>query len=586
MVPELLPAPSHIIGPTWQRTTAGGWFLPEKTLGWGILNWLYDNVRSPGGEYAGEPFLPTDEQARFLLWWYAVDDNGRFVYRSGVLRRMKGWGKDPLAAAMALAELCGPVAFSHFHPVTGQPVGKTRHAAWIQLAAVSQEQTKNTLSLFPVMISKEMKATYGLDVNKTIIYSAEGGRIEAVTSSPASMEGNRPTFVIMNEIQWWVESVQGHEMYGVIEGNIKKSPGGVCRPLAICNAHIPGEESVAEVAWDAYQAVLSGQAVDVGILYDALEAPADTPISEIPPKHIDPDGYEAGVLALRAGLEIARGDATWLDLDTIIESVLDIRNPVTESRRKFLNQINAAEDSWIAPHEWDRIRSDVVLQPKDRIALGFDGSKSNDHSALVACRIEDGALFPVKVWNPQNYEGDEIPREDVDAMVHSMFESYDVVAFRSDVKEFEAYVDAWSRKWKNKLKVKASPNNPVAFDMRGNQKRFAMDCERFLDAVYEKELTHNGSPVLRQHILNAHRHPTNYDAIAIRKASKDSSRKIDAAVAAVLAYGARQDYLMSRYSRNRKATVLTGDHQPSVENQLVPDDAAESVRPSQFIGSI
>ena len=125
---ELVPAESHIIGPTWRRKAAGGWYLPEKTLGWGILNWWYKFVRSPGGEYAGEPFLPTDEQARFLLWWYAVDDNGRFAYRSGVLRRMKGWGKDPLAAALALAELCGPVAFSHWDD-DGQPVGKLRHAA-------------------------------------------------------------------------------------------------------------------------------------------------------------------------------------------------------------------------------------------------------------------------------------------------------------------------------------------------------------------------------------------------------------------------------------------------------------------------
>jgi phage terminase large subunit-like protein len=553
---DLLPAHPHIIGPTWRRRREGGWYLPERSLGWGILNWLFKYVRSPGGEFAGDNFLPTDEQARFILWWYAVDENGRFTYRSGVLRRMKGWGKDPLAAAIALAELCGPVAFSHFD-TKGNPVGKQRHAAWVQLAAVSQEQTKNTLSLFPVMISSDLKADYGLDVNKTIIYSREGGRIEAVTSSPHSMEGNRPTLVIQNEIQWWVEAVQGHDMAGIIEGNVKKSPGGVARILSICNAHIPGEDSVAERIWDAYQAVQSGQAVDVGTLYDALEAPADTPVSEIPPESVDPEGYAEGLQKLREGLEIARGDATWLDLDTIIESILDIKNPLTESRRKFLNQINAAEDSWIAPHEWDRLKSEVKLEPKDRITLGFDGSKSNDHTALVACRIEDGALIPIKVWNPENYGG-EIPREDVDAVVHSMFERYDVVAFRADVKEFEAYVDQWSRKWKNKLKVKASPNNVIAFDMRGNQKRFAMDCEKFLDAVLEQELTHDGSPVLRQHVLNAHRHPTNYDAISIRKASKDSSRKIDAAVCAVLAWGARQDYLMSKYSRNRKAAVLRG----------------------------
>lgn len=549
---ELLPSPPHVVGPTWQKKVDGSWLLPERTLGWGILNWFASYVKSPGGEHAGEPFMPTLEQARFILWWYAVDEDGRYCHRNGVLRRMKGWGKDPLAAALSLVELCGPVAFSHF--AGDQPVGKQRHAAWIQIVAVSQEQTKNTMSLFPVMVSTKLKEDYSLEVNKTIIYSGEGGRIESVTSSPYSMEGNRPTLVIRNETQWWQEANSGHELAGVIEGNVTKIPGS--RTLSICNAHIPGEDSVAERDYDAWQSVVSGQAVDVGTLYDALEAPADTPVSEIPSAKEDPEGYEQGLARLRAGIEIARGDSTWLPVDTIIESVLDVKNPITESRRKFLNQVNAHEDSWIAPYEWDAVNADVTLEKGDRITLGFDGSKSNDWTALVACRIEDGALFLIKAWNPEKYLNEEVPREDVDATVRSCFERFDVVAFRADVKEFEAYVDQWGRDFKKKIKVNASPGNPVAFDMRGQQKRFALDCERFLDAVLEQELCHNGDITLRQHVLHARRHPTTYDAISIRKASKDSSKKIDAAVCAVLAFGARQDYMMSKKHRTRRAVVL------------------------------
>jgi phage terminase large subunit-like protein len=122
---------------------------------------------------------------------------------------------------------------------------------------------------------------------------------------------------------------------------------------------------------------------------------------------------------------------------------------------------------------------------------------------------------------------------------------------------FESYVDAWGRDFKRVLKVNASPGNPVAFDMRGQVKqRFALDCERFLDAVLEREMTHDGNPVLRQHVLNARRNPTNFDAVTIRKASKDSSKKIDAAVCGVLAFGARQEYLMSRKARSRRVSVI------------------------------
>lgn len=552
---ELLPAPPNKVGPTWRKTVDGNWWLPERTLGWGVLNWWAQYVKTPGGDHAGEAFMPTLEQARWVLWWYAVDEDGRYSYRNGVLRRMKGWGKDPLAAALALVELCGPVAFSHFDSL-GDPVGKSRHAAWVQIVAVSQEQTKNTMSLFPVMVSAQLKEDYSLEVNKTIIYSEAGGRIEAVTSSPHSMEGNRPTLVIRNETQWWVEASAGHQLAGVIEGNVTKIPGA--RTLSICNAHIPGEDSVAERDYDAFQSVSSGDAVDVGTLYDALEAPADTPVSEIPSERENPEGHLEGLERLRAGILEARGDSVWLPVDAIMESVLDVKNPITESRRKFLNQVNAHEDSWIAPREWDAIaKPGEELAKGEKITLGFDGSKSNDWTALVGCRVSDGCMFLLGVWNPEKQINGEVPREDVDAKVRSAFERFDVVAFRADVAQFEAYVDQWGRDFKKRVKVNASPANPIAFDMRGQQKRFALDCERFLDAVLEQELAHNGDVTLRQHVLNARRHPTNFDAISIRKASKDSSKKIDAAVCAVLAYGARQDYLMSKKNRSRRAVVIT-----------------------------
>ncbi|TQJ04685.1 phage terminase large subunit-like protein [Amycolatopsis cihanbeyliensis] len=543
-----------MVGPTWRRYRSGGWYLPERTLGWGVINWMAAFLCQPGGPDAGKPFLPTLEQARFIAWWYAVDERGRFAYRAGILRRLKGWGKDPLVAALSLAELCGPVAFSHWDE-DENPVGKPQHSAWIQIAAVSQDQTRTTFTLFPAMASQRLREEYGVELNKTIIYTKAGGMIEGVTSSPLALEGKRPTFVVLNETQWWAQSNDGHSMFNVVEGNVTKSAFGSSRYLAICNAHVPGQDSIGERLHDNYHAVVAGQAVDTGILYDALEAPADTPVSEIPHPEDDPDGYAEGIKALKAGLDVARGDARWLDLDTIVASILDVSNPVSESRRKFLNQVNAAEDSWIAPFEWDRLQADVALQPGERITLGFDGSKGSDHTALVACRVEDAALFPIKVWNPEQYGG-EVPREDVDATVRWVFSRYKVAAFRADVKEFEAYVDAWSRSFGRKLAVKATPGNPVAFDMRGHKKAFALDCERFLDAVIEGGLTHDGNKLLRQHVLNARRHPTTYDAIAIRKASKDSSRKIDAAVCAVLAFGARQEFLMSKRGKSRKVVIL------------------------------
>lgn len=553
---DLEPAPSYVIGPTWRRRVSGGWYLPEKTLGDQIVNWMFKHLVQPSGPRAGQPFLVTDEQFRFLLWWYAVDPHsGRFLYRNGLLRRLKGWGKDPIAAAMAVAELCGPVQFSHWD-ANGNAAGKPKASAWVQIAAVSQDQTRNTFTLFPAMISKACRLEFGLEVHKTIIYSRAGGMIEAVTSSPLSLEGKRPTFVIKNETQHWVEANQGHEMAGVIAGNVTKGAYGICRALSICNAHRPGEESDAERDWDAYLAVQAGEAVDTGFFYDSIEAPPDTPVGELADLIEDEEAYDEGLERLRQGLLIARGDAEWLDVDTILESILDIKNDVTESRRKFLNQVNAAEDAWISPREWDACQDSKLrpLEKGDRIALGFDGSKSQDWTALVAVRIDDAAVFPIKIWNPEKYN-DEVPRADVNDTVDWAFGQYDVVAFRADVREFESYVDAWGAKYGKKLKQKASAKHPVAYDMRSNIKHFTLECERFADAVVEREVVHGGSVVLKRHINNAVRRPNNF-GISISKATKNSSRKIDAAVCAVLAFGARQEFLMSKNNRGRGVVIV------------------------------
>jgi hypothetical protein len=549
----LEPLPPNLEGPTWRRYTDGSWYLPDRSLGWELLGWIAEYLRAPNGDGR---FMCTLEQARFLLWWYAVDERGEFIYRSGTLRRMKGAGKDVIAAAMSLAELCGPVAFSHFDE-SGDPVGKPRFNAWVQLAAVSYEQTKNTRMLFPALITDHMKNTFKLEVGKTIIYSGAGGRIESLTSSPFAAEGNRPTFVVLNECQYFFEANSGHALAQVIEGNVTKVQGS--RKLSICNAHVPGMDSVAERDWDAFQRVKSGDAIDTGVLYDSLEAPAGTPVSEIPAKDVDPDGHEQGLKKLREGIETARGDAVWLPVDSIMDSILDTRNSVSESRRKYLNQVNAAEDSWISPQEWDRcaVTSEALaLKPNDRITLGFDGSKSSDWSALVACRVEDGYITPIKVWNPKRYPNEEIPRDDVDATVRACFDKFDVVAFRADVKEFENYVDTWGRDFRRQLKINASRGHPVAFDMRGQKKPFSLDCESFLEAVLEEDICHSGDPILRQHVLNAKRHPTNWGAVSIRKVSRDSSRKIDAAVCAVLAFGARREYLNSKKVRTGHVAII------------------------------
>ena len=88
--------------------------LPELTLGWGALEFAARYLRHPNGIRAREPWMCTDDQMRFVLWWYAVKPDGSWVFDHGVRRLAKGSGKSPMAAVLALMELCGPVRLDHF----------------------------------------------------------------------------------------------------------------------------------------------------------------------------------------------------------------------------------------------------------------------------------------------------------------------------------------------------------------------------------------------------------------------------------------------------------------------------------------
>jgi len=66
--------------------------MPEHTLGWEVAGWCSEYILDPRSSIdEPRPWIFTNEQLRFVLWWFAVDEAGRFVYRSGVLQRLKGW---------------------------------------------------------------------------------------------------------------------------------------------------------------------------------------------------------------------------------------------------------------------------------------------------------------------------------------------------------------------------------------------------------------------------------------------------------------------------------------------------------------
>ena len=526
------------IGPTWSKDGDGKWLLPKRTLGWSAIAWSAETLLQPDGPDAGQPWEWTLEQARLLLWWYALDDRGRFVYRRGVLRRLKGWGKDPFAGALSAIEFLGPCRFGGW-AANGEPIAVPHPAPWVQIAAVSKDQTRNTMTLFPGLFGgKERAKKLGVDLGKEIIYGPGSARIEAVTSSPRALEGGRPSLVISNETHHWLSNNEGHEMGKAIARNLAKSRDGAARVLAITNAHEPGEDSVAERDWDAWQQIASGRSKASGFLYDSLEAPAKTRLNK--------------PAELTAGLIAARGDSVWLDVERLVEEILDPATPVSMSRRFYLNQVTAAEDAYLAPAEFVARRVEKQLATGDTIAMFFDGSKTDDHTGLVACRIDDGLVQKLEHWIPDP----EILRDEVDGGVARAFEAYDVVAFYGDLAGWESYLDRWRDEYADRLLVNAGAKSgknahAIAWDMRGRLQEFSAAVHRFEVDVLSGDLEYVQDAALEQHVANAKRAGNRW-GYSLRKEHRESSRKIDLAICAVGARMARNDVLNSDVLSKRK----------------------------------
>lgn len=527
-------APVHY-GPTWERGEDGRFILPEHTLGWGIAKWCSDYLEPLGADQ--EVFQFTLEQLRIVLWWYAVDDEGKFIYRRrGVLQRIKGWGKDPLLAVLCLVEAFGPSRFLGWGS-DGEPVGRRCHQALVQIFALKQEQTSNTFDMFHVLVGEKLRQAYGVDVKLQVVRGCNNtARIEVKTSSFRSAEGNRCTFALLNETQHWLPQNNGQKLKNTVEGNTTKMKA---RYLAITNAYKPGEGSVAEDDREAFMKSLEGLTTETDVFYDSLEAPDDTPLEERVFKVL----YNA-----------VRGDSVWCDADEAWRSVLNPSRPTSESRRMYLNQVWQPEGNLYSSAEWKWIERKATLEPGDKITLGFDGGKSDDSTALVAVRVSDGLMVPLLLEEkPLDLAGDwEVDRERVDSMVHRCFREYDVVGFYADVALWESYVHEWTLDYGERLVAKATDRGAIAWDMRGSRKRVTNLHEAFMSAILEGRVSHGGSRELaasfRRHVLNVLRRDTPY-GVSFMKAGRESKKKIDMYAAAMLAFGAYRDYQTEMASR-------------------------------------
>ncbi|MFF7365628.1 terminase [Streptomyces sp. NPDC008125] len=538
------------------------WRGPEfegerPTLGWYVLDWMIENLAQPGRD-DGEPFLPTQEQADFLCGFYELHPvTGKRIVHRGLLSRPRGWGKSPFVGAIALAEACADVVPDGFDAY-GEPIGRPWHSIrtpLVRIAAVTEQQTDNTwVPLLEMARGGSLSTDYGLDVLDTVIYLPRG-EISPITSSATSVKGDPACFASLDQTEEWKESNGGLKLAKTLRFNATKLGGSI---IETPNAYTPGEGSVAENSAADYQAILEGRSRARGILVDHREAPPETDMTD--------------EQSLVAGLRYAYGDSSdhpdgcvlhdppcppgWSPIEGITGAFWDTSNEPQDLRADFLNQITHASDAWLSQPEV-RAATDLdrAVEVGDRIVLGFDGSRKRsrgvtDATALIGCRLSDGHLFTLGVWEqPKGWkpppgesgEGWQVPVVEVLAKVHETFDRYDVIGFYADPAKWESHVADWEAAYGPRLKVMSTRNHPIEWWMTGGRSTLIVRAlEKFHTALTECELTLDGASALVRHLLNSRRRKTR-SGIQIMKANPDSPDKIDAAVAAVLAWQCRLD---------------------------------------------
>jgi hypothetical protein len=545
MARELVTSPTH------DRTRSIGWFAI-----WWIENFC---VHGPG-DVQGERVELDDEFAGFILDCYAVGEDGRRLYDSAFLSRAKGRAKSELAGFIVLFEAFGLPRFDHwaepgekveirgetYYYEEGEPVGRLITAPVIRCLATEENQAGNTYDNVHFNLT-EGPLSEGLPrdaAGLTRIIIPGGGEIIPSTASDSSKDGGKESMVVFDETHLY-HKPELRRMYATVRRNLAKRKQAEPWSLETSTMYLPGEESVAEETHRLAKAIAEGKTKKSRLLFDHREADADINMAE-----------ESEVIS---GLREAYGPfADVMDLERIVSEIFDPRNSPQDSRRYYFNQPTSSRDAWISAPEWNACYDQSKTIAKgDVITLGFDGSRRRsrgiaDATALVGCRVSDGHLFEIKVWEqPDGPAGDdwEVPVAEVDFEVRRAFVDYNVVGFYADPAKWESFIAEWEAAFGKKLKVKSSLKHPIEWWMSGGRSYLVVrSLEQFYSAVVQKEMSHDGGRALTRHILNARRR-AGRNGVQIYKEHPDSPNKIDAAVAANLAWAARVDAVAKDLSR-------------------------------------
>ncbi|WP_338538175.1 terminase large subunit [Janibacter terrae] len=440
------------------------------------LRFIREYLLVPKGVGAGKPVKIRDFQREIIEGAFAPG------IRTALVSLPRANGKTALAAMLAVAELY---------------VGD--ESAEVLVVASDQRQANITLRMARRMIELNPELAERAHIYADRIVVPERDSIlQPLPAEPGALHGWDPTLLIVDELH-----VVGEEVWQAVTSMTGK------RPESLTLAISTPSTSPDCIMWTLVEHGREGS--DPAFYLKEYAAPEGCAT----------DDREAWRTANPA---LACKDP-FLAEDGLAAARRTLREPVFCQLR--LGQWVTGSDAWLPFGAWDQLTDATrVVEDKVKIVLAFDGSASGDSTALLGCTVEPTPhVFIVGLWENPGDPRWRVPRADVDRAVDLAFDRFDVLELAADPWGWRTELETWAERHGERRVIEFNT---------AHAGRMGPATDRMYAAVMDHGFTHDGDPRLAAHVAHCvAKSTTNGDLVS--KDKRNSPRKIDAAVAAILA---------------------------------------------------
>ena len=426
---------------------------------------------------------------------YAKDADGGLKFRTALIGMPRKNGKSALSSA----------AFGLYSLIAEGIEGGEVYSV-----AAEKEQARIVFGEAKRMVETSELSELCTLYRDAIFVPSTNSVYRVVSAEAYSKEGLNPSRVIMDELHAHKDRTL-FDVFRLAMGNRGKLAQLIAITTAGQKTDMTGQDSIAYNQYQYGKRVASGEQVDPSFFMAWLAASEEA-------DHRDPLVWQTANPGFG---DIVSAD----DFESAVRTT-----PEPEFRTKRLNQWVSSMNAWLPNGKWEQLNADIELDPDQPVIVGFDGSYNNDCTALTYCTIPKDDELPhigiIRVWEKQPEDSDEwlVSTAEVEDEIIQFCQKYTVKEIACD-----------PYRWTRTMEALQNLGLPIVEYNSGSPSRMVPACSKMYTAVTEGNLTHDGSPTLARHLSNT---VIKVDRLGPRivKEHRGSPRKIDAAVAAVIAF--------------------------------------------------